>query len=889
MLGRQECIVYSALMTRENLQIDPFEHGFMAGFQENRRCHVSFHVIVTFRYLPNAPEFSKQEATMTDVLEHAEPGTSVSRDEIKDAILRHLKYSLARDPRTATRHDWWIATVKALNEHILERMLRTQDKHADVKARRIYYLSLEYLMGRMFTNNLENMRVIGDFEAALNELGHDLQELREEEYDMALGNGGLGRLAACFLDSLATQDYPAVGYGIHYEFGLFRQEFVNGYQIEHPDEWRRYGQAWEIMRPEYTQKIQIFGRVENVFDDRGNYKPQWTDTTPVLGIPYDIPICGYGGKTVNFLRLWESRSDADFDLRVFNEGNYDEALCRRDYGEAIYKVLYPNDSTESGKELRLIQQYFFVACSLLDIIRRFERQDGGDWEQFPQKVAIQLNDTHPAVAVAELMRVLHDEYEMSWERAWDLTTRVFAYTNHTLLPEALEKWSVPLFQKVLPRHLQIIFEINKRFLKEVEKKWPGDADKMHKLSLIEEGHVQMIRMAHLAVVGSHTVNGVAALHTKLLREQMFPEFDELFEGKFQNKTNGITPRRWLQANNTGLSDLITETLGNTNWVTNLELLRGLEGPAADAGFQEKFRQVKRANKEALAAIIKEECGVTVSPDALFDVQIKRLHEYKRQHLNLLYILTLYRRILQNPDLDVPPRVYIFGAKAAPGYQVAKCIIKAINSVAEVINNDPRVNGKLKVVFLPNYRVSLASKIIPAADLSEQISTAGKEASGTGNMKLALNGALTIGTLDGANVEILEEVGEENIFIFGLTVEEVQELLAGGYNPRDYYNSNEELKAVLDWLGSRHFISDEPHDTLAPLTHSLLDGGDPFLVLADYAAYCEAQDRVGKCYQNPGEWTLKAILNTARVGKFSSDRTIREYAEQIWNLPQVPVD
>jgi starch phosphorylase len=826
---------------------------------------------------------------MSPALETLEPGTESCREEIKSIILRHLKYSLARDPKTATTHDWWIATVKALNEFILERMLQTQEKHANVKARRMYYLSLEYLMGRLFTNNMENMRVFGDFEKALAEMGHNINDLRDEEYDMALGNGGLGRLAACFLDSLATQDYPAVGYGIHYEFGLFRQEFEQGYQLEHPDEWQRQGQAWEIMRPEYTQRIQIFGRVENIFDETGNYRPQWVDTVPVLGIPYDIPICGYGGETVNFLRLWESRSDAQFDLHVFNEGNYDEALSSRDYGEAIYKVLYPNDSTENGKELRLIQQYFFVSCSLQDIIRRFERQDGGDWSIFADKVAVQLNDTHPAVAVAELMRLLHDENGMDWDTAWGITTSVFGYTNHTLLPEALEKWSVPLFQKVLPRHLQIIFEINKRFLTLVKEKWPNDPAKLNLLSLIEEGPVQMIRMAHLAVVGSHSVNGVAALHTKLLKKDLFPEFDELYPGKFNNKTNGITPRRWLQASNTGLSKLITDTLGNDQWVTNLDLLRGLESQAGDPGFQQEFMRIKRANKEILADIIQEECGVIVSPDAMFDVQIKRLHEYKRQHLNLLHILTLYRRLLQHPEQDIAPRVFIFGAKAAPGYQIAKCIIKAINSVAQVINNDERVNDKLKVVFLPNYRVSLASKIIPAADLSEQISTAGKEASGTGNMKLALNGALTIGTLDGANVEIKEEVGDDNIFIFGLEVEEVQALQAQGYNPREYYNSNPELKAVIDWLGSRHFIPGEPHDTLAPLVHSLLDGGDPYLALADYQSYCDAQDRVGECYLNRGAWAYKAIMNTARVGKFSSDRTIREYAEDIWKLPQVPVD
>ncbi|MGF1679628.1 MAG: glycogen/starch/alpha-glucan phosphorylase [Candidatus Methylacidiphilales bacterium] len=826
---------------------------------------------------------------MSAALESLNPGSAACREEIKSTILRHLKYSLARDPQTATRHDWWIATVKAVNELILERMLRTQAKHAEVKARRMYYLSLEYLMGRLFTNNLENMRVMADFEAALAELGHSLPEIREEEYDMALGNGGLGRLAACFLDSLATHEYPAIGYGIHYEFGLFRQEFIHGYQVEHPDEWRRYGEAWEMIRPEYSQRIHLFGRVENIFDELGNYRPQWVETTPIIGIPYDIPICGFGGRTVNFLRLWESRSDADFDLKGFNEGNYDAALCNRDYGSAIYKVLYPNDSTENGKELRLIQQYFFVSCSLQDIIRRFLRQDGDDWNRFPEKVAIQLNDTHPAIAVAELMRILHDEHLLEWDQAWSITTRTFGYTNHTLLPEALEKWSVPLFHKVLPRHLQIIFEINKRFMDEVETRWPGDGDKKRILSLIEEGSVQMIRMAHLAVVGSHAVNGVAALHTKLLKENLFPEFDAFYPGKFRNKTNGITPRRWLQANNTGLTHLITDTLGHERWITHLDELRGLESMADDSGFRDTFRRVKRQNKEHLARIIQQECGISVDPDALFDVQIKRLHEYKRQHLNLLNIIRSYRHILQNPDQEHTPRVFIFGAKAAPGYKVAKCIIKAINAVGHTINHDERIRGLLKVAFLPNYRVSLASKIIPAADLSEQISTAGKEASGTGNMKLTLNGALTIGTLDGANVEIMEEVGRENIFIFGHTVEEVDALWQQGYHPYDYYHSNEELKAVMDWLGSRHFIPGEPHDTLAPLMHSLLDGGDPYLVLADYEDYCRAQDEVSINFRNPEDWMRKAVLNTARCGKFSSDRTIRDYAEDIWKLPIVPVD
>ncbi|MGD7652339.1 MAG: glycogen/starch/alpha-glucan phosphorylase [Verrucomicrobiales bacterium] len=809
--------------------------------------------------------------------------------EVKQSILRHLRYTIARDPSTASKRDWWMATAHAANDYILDRMIETQAAHSEKKVRRLYYLSLEFLMGRMFTNNLHNIRIHDQAGEALKELGHDIEDIRAEEYDMGLGNGGLGRLAACFLDSLASQDYPAIGYGIHYEYGMFKQEFINGYQIERPDEWKIFGDAWEIVRPEYTRTIHIFGRIENVFDKNGNYKPQWVDTLPVLGIPYDIPICGYGGETVNFLRLWESRSSKDFNLTSFNEGNYEHTLVERARGETISKVLYPNDATERGKELRLIQQYFFVACSLGDIFRRFERDYAKDWHLFPDKVAIQLNDTHPAVAVAELMRIFHDEQDLSWERSWDLVTRTFGYTNHTLLPEALEKWSVPLFEKVLPRHLQIIMEINKHFLQEVEKEWPLDGGGMkRKLSLIEEGDVQMVRMAHLAVVGSHTVNGVAALHTKLLKSDLFPEFDQMYPGKFQNKTNGITPRRWLQAANDGLRDFFNKHLGSADWVTNLDRLKELEPLANDKKAMKEFMAIKRENKEKLAQIILEECDIKVDPDALFDVQIKRLHEYKRQHLNLLNIITHYRRILQNPDKEVVPRVFIFGAKAAPGYVLAKCIIKAINSVAEIINNDERIDGKLKVVFLPNYRVSLASKIIPAADLSEQISTAGKEASGTGNMKLALNGALTIGTLDGANVEILEEVGDDNIFIFGLTVDGVRDIWKNGYNPREFYDNDEELRAAIDWLGSRHFIPNDPHDALHPLTHSLLDGGDPYLCLADYRAYVEAQEKADEAFKDKDRWAKMAFLNAIRVGKFSSDRTIREYAEDIWNLPQVGV-
>ncbi|MCE0483147.1 MAG: glycogen/starch/alpha-glucan phosphorylase [Methylacidiphilales bacterium] len=804
---------------------------------------------------------------------------------MKESILHQLKFSLAHDVHSATKRDWWLATAKAAQERIIERMIATQAVHNQQDVRRVYYLSLEFLMGRLFSNSLYNAGIHDQTATALKELGLDMDELRGEEYDMGLGNGGLGRLAACFLDSLATLDYPAVGYGIHYEFGLFRQEFSHGHQIELPDDWMRFGTPWEIVRPEYTQTVELYGHVENVFDDKGSYVPRWKNTTKIIGVPYDIPIPGYGTNTVNFLRLWESRPSEKINLEAFNRGGYSEALAAKTQSETVSKVLYPNDKTEAGKELRLIQQYFFVSCSLRDIIRRFHRGNPS-WDEFHNKVAIQLNDTHPSVAVVELLRILHDEEEMPWEQAWDIVTKTFAYTNHTLLPEALEKWSVPLFQKVLPRHLQLIFEINKRLLEQVEVTFPGDTLKKRAMSLIEEGGVQMIRMANLAVVGSHSVNGVAALHTELLKKHLFADFNSFYPGKFNNKTNGITPRRWLQASNPRLSALITSKIGD-GWIKNLSELRKLEQWADDPAFQTDFMAVKHANKVDLAKIIQRECGVTVDPSALFDVQVKRLHEYKRQHLNLLHILALYRRILQHPKLEVQPRVFVFAAKAAPGYDLAKCIIKAINAVGAKINSDSRVGDKLKVVFLPNYRVSLASRIIPAADVSEQISTAGKEASGTGNMKLALNGAVTVGTLDGANVEILEEVGPENIFIFGLTVDQVEDLWHKGYHPRDYYNADEELRAVIDWVGSNYFTADEPN-VLSPLKRSLLEGGDPYFCLADFRSYCDIQAKVDEAYHDKVRWAKMAILNTARVDKFSSDRTIHEYAREIWKLPAVPI-
>lgn len=805
--------------------------------------------------------------------------------EVKDAIKHQLRLILARDLGSATKYEIWMATSLAVKEMMIDRFIETQKEHSHQDTRRVYYLSLEYLMGRLLNVNLSNLGLSGAVEKALDDLGFDFDMLCEEENDMGLGNGGLGRLAACFLDSMATMDLPAVGYGIHYQFGLFKQEFVKGRQVEKPDDWLKNGNPWEIARPQYSQKVQLYGNVEHSYDDLGNYSPKWIETKEVVGVPYDLPIVGYGANTVNFLRLWESKASEQLDFQIFNQGGYVEAVREKAMGETISKVLYPNDETESGKELRLVQQYFFVSCSMQDMIRRFNKKDRS-WEDFPKQSVIQLNDTHPAVAILELMRIFLDLENLSWDNSWSLVQQTFAYTNHTLLPEALETWSEGLFAKVLPRHLDIVREINRRFVKhELSQKWPNEHEKHHRMAIIADGQ---IRMAFLSVVGSHSVNGVAALHTKLLQERLLKDFAELYPNRFNNKTNGITPRRWLLSCNPELSELVTSVVGQ-EWITDLSKLRGLEEVADDPSFQKKFLEIKKTCKDRLSQVILDKMGLSINSDAIFDSQIKRLHEYKRQHLNLLHILTLYRRLLKNPELDIPARVFIFGAKAAPGYHLAKVIIHAINLVGKRINEDSRIKDKLKVAYLPNYGVSLAERIIPATDLSEQISTAGKEASGTGNMKFALNGAVTMGTLDGANVEILEEVGSENIFIFGQTVEGIEALKNEGYNPQKYYEEDEELKAVLDWLSSDFFSPDEGC-VLSDLPDSLLKWGDPFFVLADYRAYIDAQDQAGKAYQDQSKWAAMAIRNIAGSGKFSSDRTIGEYAKDIWELDpvQIPV-
>ena len=806
---------------------------------------------------------------------------SDNAEGMKKAILWHLETSLARDRKTASKRDWWVATALSVRDHIMKRFIKTMNRQYEGDARRVYYFSLEYLVGRLTEDVLVNTHLLEPTKDALKSLGVDPDEVIAQEVDMGLGNGGLGRLAACFQDSLATLNYPAVGYGIRYEFGLFTQSFEDGRQVESPDNWLKFGCPWEIVRPQRMVRVPVGGTVEGMMDDKGDWSPVWKPVNEILGVPWDIPVVGYGAETVNFLRLWESRASNEFDLDAFNEGGYTQAVHEKAMSETVSKVLYPNDKTENGKYLRLLQQYFFVSCSLQDIIRRY-LSEHDDWSKFTDKVVIQLNDTHPAIAIPELMRLLMDVHGLSWDESWAMCAKIFAYTNHTLLPEALEKWSVNFFEKLLPRHLQIIYEINARWMDKVNKMYPADPHKRECLSIIEESSPKMVRMAYLAVVGSFSVNGVAALHTELLKDSVLRDFYEVSPEKFNNKTNGVTPRRWLKVCNPGLSSLIDTKIGDKCWVKNLDDLRALEKYADNPSFQDKFMAVKLENKKKLAAVIKNTCGVEVNPNALFDVQIKRLHEYKRQHLNLLHILTLYRALLHNPDMDIPPRVFIFGAKAAPGYDIAKNIIYAINKVGEKINSDKRINDKLKVVFIPNYSVSAAMNIIPAADVSEQISTAGKEASGTGNMKLALNGAVTLGTLDGANVEIKEEVGDDNIFIFGLTVEEVQKLKGSGYNPWEYYAKNANLKDVLDWLVSDYFMPSNPN-AFMPMRKSILDWGDNFMVCADYQAYCDAQQRVGEAFMDKRRWAKMAILNTARIGKFSSDRTIREYAEDIWKL------
>lgn len=804
---------------------------------------------------------------------------------IKQSFLDRLTYSVGKDPLTATGRDWFFTAAYVARDHMIDRWMETMRSYYVSDVKRVYYFSMEFLMGRTLMNSLLNLGFDQQYRQALNELGIDLEQIREIEHDAALGNGGLGRLAACFLDSMATLDLPGYGYGIRYEYGMFAQRIENGRQIEHPDNWLRYGNPWEFARPEVLYQVKFNGRVVQYADEHDVERHHWVDADDVMAMAFDTPIPGYGTKTVNNMRLWAAKATRDFELRYFNEGNYIKAVEDKNESENLSKVLYPNDTTEMGRELRLKQQYFFVCASLQDVLYRYSKHND-HFDALPDKVAIQLNDTHPSIAIAELMRILVDLHHLEWEHAWSICTRTFAYTNHTLMPEALETWPVPMFGKLLPRHLQIIYEINHRFLKDLMHRFPGEPELLRRMSIIDETGDRRIRMAHLAIVGSHKVNGVAQIHTELMKQTIFSDFERFYPSKIVNMTNGITPRRWLNQANPRLAELISSRIGR-GWVKDLSQLKHLIPFADDASFRKEFAGVKHANKEHFVALLKQKLNIDVNVDSLFDVQIKRIHEYKRQLLNLLHVVTLYNRIRSNPDVDCVPRTVIFGGKAAPGYFIAKLVIKLINDVADIVNNDPQVANRLKVVFVPNYDVSTAEVMIPAADLSEQISTAGTEASGTGNMKLALNGALTIGTLDGANIEIGEEVGEDNIFIFGLTAAEVAKLKVDGYQPWHYYHANTELRTVLDMIASGFFSPDEP-DRFKPIVDLLLQQGDHYLLLADYAAYIACQGKVETAYRNQDLWVKRAILNVANMGKFSSDRTIQQYAEQIWDAkPMTP--
>ncbi|MGZ8258353.1 MAG: glycogen/starch/alpha-glucan phosphorylase [Methylotenera sp.] len=803
---------------------------------------------------------------------------------IQQALQNHLIFSSFKTSEAATPRDWYEAASYTVRDHVVERWIKTAESYYRHDHKRVYYLSLEFLIGRMLSNTALNLDIQDELKDGLASLGRELEATMELELDAALGNGGLGRLAACFLDSMATMDIPAVGYGIRYEYGMFKQSIENGQQVENPDNWLRYGNIWEFQRPEATYNIKFYGNVVRYPADEGEVQ-HWVDAEHVLAMAYDVPVPGYGTETVNNLRLWSAKATREFDLRHFNDGNYERAVEERNETETISKVLYPNDASASGRELRLKQQYFFVSASIQDILRRFlsahEIETLQDWDQLSEKIAIQLNDTHPAIAIAEMMHQLVDNHQLPWAKAWQLVGNIFAYTNHTLMPEALEAWSVELFGTLLPRHLEIIYQINHEFLHMVNHHFPGDADLLKRVSIIDETNGRRVRMAHLAVVGSHTVNGVAALHSELLKKTLFADFDLIYPGKLTNVTNGITPRRWLNQANPALAKLIELAIG-AGFKKDLTQIKKLIPLADDADFRKAFAQVKHANKVRLAEKIENVTGIKLNTNSLFDVQIKRIHEYKRQLLNVLHVITLYNRIRSGTAGKVTPRTVIFAGKAAPGYWMAKQIIRLINDVALIVNEDVAVGDQLKVVFYPNYEVSAAEILFPGSDLSEQISTAGTEASGTGNMKMALNGALTIGTLDGANVEIKEEVGDENIFIFGLTTEQVAATKAGGYNPRDYYDNNPELKQVLDMIAGGYFSVEEPN-RYQMIVDNLLNNGDQYLLLADYASYIDCQDEVGKLYKNRDEWTRLAILNVANMAKFSSDRAIGEYAKNIWHI------
>ena len=813
-----------------------------------------------------------------------EAGWAIAKKKMTKEGLRlsfqlNLQYTLSKDQYTATMHDNYLAFSLAIRSRLIEQWISTQQSYHKQNVRRVYYLSMEFLIGRLMGTNMYNLGIEKQSKEALEELGLEIETLREQEVDAGLGNGGLGRLAACFLDSMATLGIPAHGYGIRYDYGIFNQKIRDGFQIELPDDWLRNGNPWEFARPENAVNISFYGKSEMCQDQNGQLKAKWVGVENVLAVPYDFPVVGYKNGVVNVLRLWSARSSQEFDLDYFESGDYERAVYKKVLSENITKVLYPSDNVTRGRELRLKQEYFFSAAAVADIMRRF-KVENPDLKDLPSKIVIQLNDTHPTLAIVELMRLLVDEYSVKWEEAWDITQKVFAYTNHTLMPEALESWPVDMFENLLPRHMQIIYEINDRFLKSVAKRYPQDKDRLSRLSLIEEGSPKRVRMAYLAVIGSFSVNGVSQMHSDLLKKSLFKDFYELYPEKFNNKTNGITPRRWLLKSNPRLSSLITKTIGD-GWVTDLDQLEKLEGLKSQKAFQEKWFEIKKQNKNVLSSIIKSSMNISVDPQSIFDVQVKRIHEYKRQMLFAFYIISQYLRIKNDPKAFIYPRTFIVAGKAAPSYAMAKLTIKFINSIADVINQDKTVNSKIRLVFLENYRVSLAEKIFPASDLSEQISTAGTEASGTGNMKFMVNGALTVGTLDGANVEMAQRLGEENIFIFGLKAHEVEDLKNRGYNPRDYIERNDVLREIFKMIGENFFGPHTP-GIFSPIIGSLTQS-DPFLVCADFESYCRIQDQISTAYLNRDEWIKKSIINVSKSGYFSSDRTIREYAKDIWKV------
>lgn len=838
------------------------------------------------QYLVHSRRHFRRSEPVQVQVEDDRTGTSI--EAIRRAIADNLYYMLGVDIPFATPHDYYLALAYSVRDRLVHRWIKTVQTYFSSDSKAVFYLSAEFLMGRQLGNNLINAGLWEATKQALIESGLDLYDLLEQEAEPGLGNGGLGRLAACFLDSLATLDIPAMGYGIRYDYGIFEQVFRDGWQVERPDRWRRLGNPWEISRPGHAVEINFYGHTERYRDENGKDRVRWLPEKTIIGTPHDTLVPGYNTNTVNTLRLWSAGASNEFDLQVFNTGDYTRAVEDKVFSENISKVLYPNDDTPQGKELRLQQQYFFVCCSLRDIVRMYLWRHK-ELSHLYRKVAIQLNDTHPAIAIPELMRILLDERGMDWDKAWNIVTQTFAYTNHTLLSEALERWPVSLISKLLPRHMEIIYDINHRFLEEVKQRFPHDTQRLARMSIIDEGHhggsARHVRMAHLACVGSYSINGVAALHSELLRTQVLSDFAQMWPEKFSNKTNGVTPRRWILASNPKLALLITSNIGR-KWIKDLEELRSLESFVEDSEFCAAWREIKRDNKNDLAEYIYRKNKIEVNPDSIFDVQVKRLHEYKRQLLNALFIITLYNRLRRHTYTEIAPRTFIFGAKAAPGYVMAKLIIKLINSIADVVNNDPVVKDKLKVVFLENYNVTLGERVYPAADLSEQISTAGREASGTGNMKFALNGALTIGTLDGANVEIRNAVGPENFFLFGHTVEQLQ-VLQNHYQPRDYYSRNWELREVIDQIASGYY-SQGASELFQPIVRSLLER-DEYFLLADYESYVECQMEVDKAYRDTNNWTKKSILNTSRTGFFSSDRTIREYNDEIWRAKPMSVD